>query len=399
MPRAKSKTATKASSKSVKKITKTRSKSATSSKKVIASSKEVQESMILSKLPGIFLIACLLVSMAAMIFVLWPFMTVLFVAAVLAIAFQPWYKSILSFFNGRKWAASLVSVLLVVIVILAPLTFFTISLGQEAVDTYQRINEKVNSGAFDDYFRWEEGGFVYDIFQQVKPYVDLEDLDIKSGIVDRAESVSTYLFNQVQNLFAGLFNVLLNFVVMLFAMYYFFRDGDKIVDYIGHISPLPRNHELEFFEKVHSMVKAIMLGVFLTAAVQGFLGGVGFAIAGISNAVFWGTAMAFASLVPMVGTTIVWIPAAIVLVILGDYGNAIFVGVWGMFVIGTVDNVLRPYLIGGKAHTYPLLTFFVVLGGIFTMGFKGVIIGPLILMVLMSFLHIYEAEYSKVLKR
>lgn len=355
--------------------------------------------MILHKLPGAFLILCLILSMVAMGYVLWPFLTTLFVAAVLSIAFRPWYRSILTFFNGRAWPASLVSVFLVLLVIIVPLIFFVISLGEEAVGVYTKIRDQINSGVFDEYFRWEEGGFVYDVFQQIEPYVDLEDLDVQGWIVDAANNVSNFLVTQVQNIFTGIFNVMLNFVVMLFALYYLFKDGDSIVEYIGHISPLPRDHEQEFFSKVHAMVKAIMLGVFLTAAIQGIIGGIGFAIAGISNAVFWGAAIAFASLIPMVGTTVIWIPAAVILAVLGDYGQAIFLAIWGMFVIGTVDNVLRPYLIGGKAHTYPLLTFFVVLGGIFTMGFKGVIIGPLILMILMSFLHIYESEYSRVLKR
>ena len=84
---------------------------------------------------------------------------------------------------------------------------------------------------------------------------------------------------------------------------------------------------------------------------------------------------------------------------MGNYGFAIFIALWGIFAIGSIDNILRPILIGGKAHTYPLLTFFVILGGVFTMGFKGIIIGPLVLMALMSFLHIYETEYNKVLKK
>jgi len=147
------------------------------------------------------------------------------------------------------------------------------------------------------------------------------------------------------------------------------------------------------------MIKAIVLGVFLTSIIQGFIGGIGFAIAGISNPVFWGSAMAFFSLVPMVGTAVIWVPTAIILLILGNWGLALFIFLWGFFAVGTVDNFVRPYLIGGKAHTYPLMTFLVVLGGVLTMGLKGVIIGPIVLMVLMSFLHIYEAEYGKVLKK
>jgi predicted PurR-regulated permease PerM len=165
------------------------------------------------------------------------------------------------------------------------------------------------------------------------------------------------------------------------------------------LSPLPKVYEDELFGKMDSMVKAIVFGVFLTAIAQGLVGGVGFAISGISNPIFWGTAIAVASFIPVVGTGLVWVPAAIILVIFGNYWAALFLAIWGFLVIGTVDNFLRPYLIGGKAKTHPLLTFFVILGGLFTMGLIGIVVGPVVLMFVMSLLHIYEAEYTKVLKR
>ena len=147
------------------------------------------------------------------------------------------------------------------------------------------------------------------------------------------------------------------------------------------------------------MVKAIIIGGFLTGIIQGLVGGIGFAIAGIPNVFFWTAMMAFASFVPLIGTTLIWLPASIILIASGDYTWGIFLLIWGLVVISVVDNLVRPYLVGGKAHTYPLLTFFVILGGIFTMGFTGIIVGPMVLMAFMAFLHIYEAEYVKVLKQ
>ena len=360
--------------------------------------------MLIEKLPGYFLLVCLLASLGGLFYMIWPFITVLFVAAVLSIAFYPAYKAILKLFKGRyKALASLISCFLVVLIILIPLAFFTISLAQQGVSTYETISEQIESGTFDNFFKWEAGGILYDVKEsiqaQIEPVVDFDELDVKGTIIEKSGEWSQSLLNQVQNIFTRVFTLMFSFVLMLFAMFYFFKDGEKIVQRIGYISPLPESYEIEFFKKTDSMVKAIVFGVFLTAIMQGVIGGIGFAIAGVSNSLFWGTAMAFFSLVPMIGTAIIWVPASIVLAILGDYGSAIFIAVWGLLAVGGIDNIVRPYLIGGKAHTYPLLTFFVILGGIFTMGFKGVIIGPLILMILMAFLHIYESEYSKVLKR
>ncbi len=355
--------------------------------------------MVITKLPAYFLIVCLLVALGFLLNVLRPFITVLFVSGVLTIAFYPIYKRVLVAFKGWARSAAFATCLLVVLLIIAPITLFTLMLAGEGVSTYQVVQEKVTSGVFDKYLTWKDGGFFYDLKQELEPVVDLEQLDLKKNILEMAQNTSTFLVSQTAVLLKSISNLLLSFLVMLFAMFYFFKDGDKIVQKIGSLSPLPSLYEKELFQKIASMVKAIVFGVFLTAVVQGLVGGIGFAVVGISGAVFWGTTMAFLSMIPVFGTASVWVPASIILAILGDYTGALILFLWGVFLIGSVDNILRPYLIGGKAHTYPLLTFFVILGGVWSMGFKGVIIGPLVLVVVMSFLHIYEAEYSKVLKK
>lgn len=360
--------------------------------------KSVQRVMILDKLPAYFLILCLVLFFVFLFRLLSPFITVIFVAAVLSIAFYPLYNRIKSFLKGWERLASFVTCLIVILITVVPLTVFTILMAGEAVDTYEVIQQKVDSGVFDKYLQWQNGGFFYDLNERVKFVIDLEKIDMKKTIVDMAQSLSTFLVSQTANFVKSISSLILNFFIMLFSMYYFFKDGKRLTEKIKSMSPLPSLYETQLFDKITAMSKAIMLGVFLTAILQGLAGGIGFAIAGISNPVFWGTAMAFFSLVPLVGTAIIWVPAAAVLAILGSSWAALFILIWGVVVIGMVDNVARPYLIGGKAHTYPLLTFFVILGGIWTMGIKGVVIGPLVLMILMSFLHIYEAEYSKVLK-
>lgn len=357
-----------------------------------------QRVMILDKLPAYFLILCLGLSFYFLFQILSPFFAVIFVAAVLSITFYPLYTWMLKTLRGWERTASLVTCLIVILITVVPLVGFSILMASEAVETYETIQEKVNSGVFDKYLQWENGGFFYDLNENVQSVIDVEKIDVKKTIVDVAQSLSTFLVSQTANLVKSLSDLFLNFFLMLFSMFYFFKDGKRLIAKIGSLSPLPSLYETQLFAKISAMSKAIMIGVFLTAILQGLAGGIGFAFAGISNPVFWGTAMAFFSLVPLFGTAVIWVPAAIILAILGSYGAAIFIFIWGVVVIGLVDNVARPFLIGGKAHTYPLLTFFVILGGIWTMGLKGVIIGPLVLMVLMSFLHIYQSEYGKVLK-
>lgn len=363
----------------------------------------LQTSLFLEKFPAYFLILLLILAVLAMLYVLSPFLTVIFVAAVLSITFRPLYLFVFKKMpNFPRWA-SLISCFVVVVLTIVPLFFFSVMIANEGGDAYISVRNNLESGAFDKYLMWEQGGVVYDFVSNsmkfANDYVDIDSLDLKEKIITGAQNLSGFLAGQLTNLFAGIFDLLLKFLFMIFALYYFFKDGPQIIEKLRLFSPLPANYEDEVFGKVGNMVNAIMLGVFLTAIAQGLVGGIGFAIAGISSPAFWGTAMALFSLVPVVGTTLVWIPAVIILFILGDYGQAVFLLIWGVFVVGMVDNVLRPFLIGGKAHTYPLLTFFVILGGIFVMGFKGVIVGPLVLMLLMSVLHIYEVEYKQVLNR
>lgn len=355
--------------------------------------------LIIEKLPGYFLLLCLTIVFIFLIYIIKPFLTVIFVGAVLVIAFYPIYRKFNKWFKGLNRLASFISCLLVIIVTVVPLAIFILLLTGEAFDTYQEIQTEIESGVFDKYLQWEDGGIFYDLKKNIEPVVDLENIDIKKNIIEIAKSLSTFLVSQTANFVKGISGIVLSLIVMLFTMYYFFKDGDKLVKKFGSLSPLPSVYEEELFKKITSMVKAVVFGVFLTAIAQGLIGGIGFAIAGISNPVFWGTAIAFFSLVPVVGTAIIWVPAAIILAILGSWGSALFLLLWGIFAIGIVDNILRPFLIGGKAHTYPLMTFLVILGGVMVMGLKGVIIGPLVLVILMSFLHIYEAEYKRVLKK
>ncbi|MCX6735156.1 MAG: AI-2E family transporter [Candidatus Peregrinibacteria bacterium] len=357
-----------------------------------------QKSIIIEKLPGYFLLFCLIFSAVLFFQILEPFLTVIFIGVVLSIAFYPLYKKVLKLFRGWEGTASFVTCLVVILLTVVPLTIFVILMAGEAASTYQAIQLKVNSGVFDKFLQWQHGGVFYDLNEKVKTVVDLQKIDIKKTVLDMAQSLSTYLVAQVATLISSISNFFVNVFILLFSMYYFFKDGKKIVEKIKAASPLPSLYETDLFDKIAVMSKAILVGVFLTAILQGFVGGIGFMFAGISNPIFWGTAMAFFSLVPLFGTAIIWVPAGIILAIMGQYGPAIFILIWGALVIGLVDNFARPYLIGGKANTYPLLTFFVIMGGIWTMGLQGVIIGPLVLMFLMSFFQIYEAEYGKVLK-
>lgn len=361
----------------------------------------IDKSLILTKLPGVFLIVCLLTALYFLFYLIWPLISAIFLAAILSIVFYPLYEWFYKIFGKRGKTASLVTCLVVVVAIFLPITFFSVLLASEGVDSFVYFQNQINDGVYDKFFDWSEGGYFFDIKERIKPIIDLDQFDYKDSILQFASGIKDIFANFLTTIFSfvsAITSFTVNFLVMFFTMFYFFKDGKQIVEKIGRISPLPLKHEQELFRKMVIMVKAIIFGVFLTAIAQGVIGGIGFAMTGIDNVVFWATLMAFFSIVPVVGTALVWFPAVVFLFFSGEYVGSLVLLAWGAFVVGSVDNILRTYFIGGKAHTYPLITFLVIMGGIFTLGLKGVIIGPLVLMILTSFLHIYEEEYNPILK-
>lgn len=369
--------------------------------------KEVRASMtsgiVIKGFSGYFLIFCIVVVSYFLYRIIEPFFVVLLLATILATAFYPLYNRIYGAVKEKGNLASLITCFLIFALIIIPLFFFIIMLGKQSFDTYIYVSDYISAGHLDPFVKWGEGGFVYDVLGDLRKHIDgvidVENIDVKGAITDGAKSVATYIAAQSGNLLKGFGFLLLKFFILLFAMFYLFKDGHKIMEKIMTLSPLPDRHEVELVRKFKEISLATLYGIFLTSLLQGIIGGVGFFIAGIPNALFWGTAISVFSLVPLFGTATIWGPASIFLLLGGEYFGGIFLLLWGIFVVGTVDNLLRAYLIGGRAKMNQLLTFLSVFGGIGLFGLIGVIFGPLILMLFFAFLHIYETEYDRVLHR
>lgn len=361
---------------------------------------EKEGSMMVGKLPGYFLIGSILGVLYLLYQVIAPFFPTLLIASVLTILFYGMYQKIHKMFGFRyKSLASFLSCLVVFLIIIIPIALLTVLLAQEAIGMYQTVSMKFASGAFDSFFTWEKGNFLFDVQTKYLPFVDMSQLDLKDTIINAAQNVSTFIVAQAAVLVGNIGSILLHSIIMIFSMYFLFLDGDKFVKKFTILSPLPRKYEKQIFGRINDTVKAIASGVFLTAIIQGVMAGIGYTIAGVPNPVFWGAATGFFSLIPLVGTAAIWVPASLILLVLGDYASGIFLGIWGVMLVGTIDNFVGPYLIGGRAKLYPLLTFFVVIGGMWSFGAQGLIFGPIILVLFLTLLHVYELEYKQVLDR
>ena len=188
---------------------------------------------------------------------------------------------------------------------------------------------------------------------------------------------------------------MMNFLLLLFVLFFVLRDHDKLIAFIRHALPLSRSQEDILFKEVKDVSKSALLGSLLTALTQGIVGGFGLWLAGFPG-VFWGVVMAFASLIPFVGTALIWVPAAFYLAVTGEIEWAGFMLLWGALVVGSIDNFLRPLFMQGSSMS-TVVVFFSLIGGLQVFGLMGLIYGPLVFAVALVLFKIYEKEFSSFL--
>jgi len=216
-------------------------------------------------------------------------------------------------------------------------------------------------------------------------------------ISELAGMVGSFLVNSVAAATRGTASFLLSTFVMLYAFFYFLLSGRELLEKVLYYIPLEPEDENLMVEKFLSVTRATLKGSLVIGIVQGLLAGAGFAVAGIEGAAFWGTVMAVLSIIPAVGTGLVWVPAVIYLFVVGKTGVAIALGVWCIVVVGTVDNFLRPALVGRDTKMPDLMVLISTLGGLFYFGAVGFIIGPVVAALFIAVWEIYGRAFAEYL--
>jgi len=326
-----------------------------------------------------------------------PFLGTLFIAAVLVTTIYPFYKWIMRRLRLKKGLAALSVLLAVVVVVIVPLTFFFFSLVEQAAEAYKIVNgyitEIVQSDStlpfLEKYPRLQELG------ERLAPLSLKETLSMVGNAVG---SISSFLFGQAANIVKHVTVVILHLVVFVLAIFYFLKDGDRLMAYIRSLLPLKPQYRQELFTKMHDLMHSIVFGIFGAALAQAAMLGLGLALAGVENALFWSALGALFAPIPYVGIGLVWVPMVISLFI-GDHFNAgIFLIIWCELLVVNVDNIVKPYLIGVRTMLHPFAVLLVIFGGVMAFGLKGLIFGPFVLTMALAFIHIYRMEYQEVLK-
>ena len=270
------------------------------------------------------------------------------------------------------------------------------TVSKEAYTTYQLSRQKVVSGQF-----------ISECQPADKPgcktmnyFADkANDPRVKYYFDTTVKGVTTKITESISNILFSIPIFLLDMFIILFVMFFLFRDGEIFVDKVERIMPLKGKYREHVFKKLNDMAYAVIYGSIIIAIIQGTLAGLGFFILGLPSPLLWGAVMIFASLIPYVGSSIVWFPASLMLIFEGYLNfettlivKGILLILYGIFVIGTIDNILKPKIIGSKGGLHPVLVLLGVVGGLKFFGFVGVIIGPIILAMLVTFINIYEEE-------
>jgi len=322
---------------------------------------------------GFFLGALGLVTVA-FIWVVSPFLMPVFWAAILAILFQPVERWLNDRLKGRSTPAALLTLLIILCTVIVPTMLLTSAVANEAAVLYSRIQ----SGQIDP-------NKVLDWVQQQLPAVTafLSDIgveldDVRANVSAIAVKGSQFVGSLALTVGQNAVNFTVMFFLMLYLLFFFLRDGTAILDMLVRVLPLGDERERALFAKFAEVSRATVKGTLLIGIIQGALGGLMFAFVGIEGAVFWGVVMTVLSLLPVVGASLVWAPAAIFMFINGETGSAILLVVFGAVVIGLIDNLLRPLLVGRDTRMPDYLVLFSTLGGLSMFGISGFVIGPVI---------------------
>ena len=310
-----------------------------------------------------------------------PFLSVVVWASVLAILFFPAHRLILRGVK-RRALASLLSVLLVAATVIGPLLFVSSALLGQLAQVADRTRQALDELRSDP----ERAKELQDRFQAIRKEIDLEKLTSSEQIQAAATTLSQAILARSAGLVGGLLSVIVSILFTVFTLFYLFRDGESIAARLPDLLPLERRRAETVVMRAHEIITASVYGVLVIAIIQGTLGGVMFAILGLPSALVWGVVMVILSCIPMAGSGLVWGPAVVFLGVTGSYTKAVILTVWGVGVIGTIDNVLRPRLVGGRTRMHELFVFFSVLGGLAAFGIVGLLLGPVILGVAIVFL-------------
>jgi len=319
-----------------------------------------------------------------------PFFSAILWAAVIAIVFYPLQRRWSPLFGKRRNLLALSILLLCTLIVILPLLFIILSLAQEGSNLY----EQLHSGKIDLNQYTEK---LQNAFPTLQPLMDrfgIEFSSIKQQLTNATVEASRYMATQALSVGQNTAQFLISLALMLYLTFFFLRDGDKLVRLLIRALPLGDVRERQLLAKIADVTTATVKGNLVVAAVQGALGGFIFWVLGVQGALLWAVVMALVSLLPSVGSALIWGPVAIYFLATGSLWQGIVLIAFGAGVIGLVDNLLRPILVGRTTKMPDYLVLLSTLGGIAIFGLNGFVLGPLIAALFLGFWDIFMQDFN-----
>ncbi len=319
-----------------------------------------------------------------------PFLSPLLWAAILTLALYPVYKKLLLRLRGRRGLAASIMTLVTLFLVIGPAVTLLFILAAQAVDLYQGASAIVQSGRLAELWSRFESSFL----DKLLAHPALAGLDLKGMAMKSISGISSSLAGQIGGVLKNTLILAVDIVIMVIALFFFFRDGETYYNAVIDLLPFTKKQKEAMARKVSDTFSAVINGVFLIALLQGAVTGIGFFLFHIPYAIFWGFLAAVLALLPIGGTTLVWIPGALYLYLTGSQLQGVLLGVWGLVLVSLPDNFLKPLIIGKKAKIPTFVLFIALLGGLQAYGILGILFGPVVVTLLMAFVQIYREEYA-----
>ncbi len=327
--------------------------------------------------------------------VAWPFLKPLLLGALLAGLFHPLYRWITRLLGGRQSLGAGVTLLVLLVLGLGPISVFLGIVVQQALTVSDQaipwLSQHLGAASTSNIHDW-----LVQRFPALAEYMPSQE-QLLQQVGTAAKTAGAFLVGFASRMTVTTAAFLLNLFVMLYAMFFFFKDGHKILERIFYYLPLSDEDERSMLARFTSITRATVKGTLVIGVIQGTLAGVAFWVAGIDGAALWGTIMTILAIIPGIGAPLVWVPVVIVLFVNGQYVTGTLLLVWCGVVVATIDNFLRPLFVGRDAQMPDLLILIGTLGGLFLFGPIGFIVGPIICGLFLTVWDIYGTTFKAVL--
>ena len=352
-----------------------------------------------------FFLSLLLISILLLGWLLWPFISVIVMGAVVTGVFTPVYRLFRR--KMKPPLASLVTCLLIFVILFVPIVFFVTVISGEAYDLYITAKDAVLG---DEIRSLMEGSLLSNLVEKnpllarLSEYltgfgIEFSGTEFQATVTELAKKMGLILYEQTSAIASNVLKFLVNFFFMLLVTYYLLIDGKRLITFIVDLSPLPQEQDEKLLQKFRDMAGAVLIGNGLAGVVQGALGGGLFALFGLSSPFLWGLVMAFLAFLPIVGIGLVFIPAAVFLFLKGRVGAAIFFVVFYVLISGVIEYLVKPKLVGTRVQMHTLLVFLSIMGGLKLFGILGIIYGPLVVTGFLTLTDIYYANYRRLVEQ